>query len=188
LPIVIAGDDDQFTDGNPGRSKAEVVSTQVENVSCRFPVFTSLKGEPKDFNDLHCREGLDALRDALHRKTASAFDAFTFDGDFDPASLPERPWIIMRLLLRGYVTAVIAPPGVGKSTFAAIMAVMVATGWEKKMLNRPVLEQTNVLLLNNEDDEDELKRQIAGICQHYDIGFGELTNRLFVKSGYMTNY
>jgi RecA-family ATPase len=52
------------------------------------------------------------------------------------------------------------------------------------MLSRPVLEKTNVLLLNNEDDEDELKRKIAGICQHYDIEFGELTNTLFVKSGY----
>ena len=37
------------------------------------------------------------------------------------------------------------------------------------MLNKKVIEQTNVLLLNNEDDEDELKRKVAGICQHFNI-------------------
>jgi putative DNA primase/helicase len=127
--IVIAGDDDRFTNGNPGRSKAEEVLAHVENTSCRFPVFENAEGQPTDFNDLHCREGLHAVREVLLRPNNSEFDAFTFEGDFDPASLPERPWIIMGLLLRGYVTAGIAPPGVGKSTFAAMMAVMVATGW-----------------------------------------------------------
>jgi RecA-family ATPase len=127
---------------------------------------------------------LDAVQHSLNLKLDTELDAFTFDEDFDAASLPKRPWIIKGVLLRGYVTAGIAPPGVGKSTFAAMTAIMVATGWEKPMLNRPVLEKTNVLLLNNEDDEDELKRKISGICQHYDIGIGELTDRLFVRSGY----
>jgi putative DNA primase/helicase len=128
--IVVAGDDDRFTNGNPGRAKAEEVSVTVENTSCKFPVFESDEEQPTDFNDLHCREGLDTVRELLLRPLNPEFDAFTFDGNFDPASLPERPWIIKGLLLRGYVTAGIAPPGVGKSTFAAIMAVMVATGWE----------------------------------------------------------
>lgn len=128
--IIIAGDDDRFTDGNPGRAKAEEVSVIVENASCRFPIFDNDEGAPTDFNDLHCYEGLEAVKDALLRRNNPEFDAFTFEGDFDPASLPERPWIIKGLLLRGYVTAGIAPPGVGKSTFAAITAVMVATGWE----------------------------------------------------------
>lgn len=131
MPIIIAGDDDRFTDGNPGRGKAESVAMQLDNVSCLFPTFANDEGEPTDFNDLHCREGLEAVQDALLINADATLDGvFTFDEHFDPTDLPTRAWIIEGLLLRGYVTAGVAPPGVGKSTFAAMIAIMVATGWE----------------------------------------------------------
>lgn len=130
LPIVIAGDDDRFTDGNPGRKKADAVAAQVDNVTCVYPSFSNDDGKSTDFNDLHCREGLDAVCEIFEQGAEQLFNAFTIDANFDPANLPVRPWLMPGLLMRGYVTAAVAPPGVGKSTFAAMIAIMVATKWE----------------------------------------------------------
>lgn len=59
--IVICGDDDQWTPDNPGRSKATLAAAVVGG-RVLFPRFKDLEGRPTDFNDLHCREGLDAVR------------------------------------------------------------------------------------------------------------------------------
>lgn len=108
--------------------------------------------------------------------------AFTFDPNFDPAELPKRPWIIIGRILRGYITACIAPAGVGKSMFALVFAIMVATG---KIIHHAKLRKTvNVLVLNNEDDEDEIKRRVAAICLRCGIPFSDLTNKFFGLSGY----
>lgn len=107
---------------------------------------------------------------------------FSFDQDFDPAQLPIRPWIIMGRLLRGYITAFVAPAGVGKSMFALIFAIMVATG---KLIHHAKLQETaNVLVLNNEEDEDEIKRRVAAICLHSRIPFSDLTGKFYGLSGY----
>ncbi len=57
--VYIAGDDDRWTTGNPGKSKAETAAgSQVV-----FPIFADYtEGKPTDFNDLHVREGLDVVR------------------------------------------------------------------------------------------------------------------------------
>ena len=62
--ITVCGDDDQFTKGNPGQAKAEAAAKAI-NGSCIFPRFKSLEGEPTDFNDLACREGIDQVREQL---------------------------------------------------------------------------------------------------------------------------
>lgn len=108
--------------------------------------------------------------------------AKTYDGSFDPAGLPVRGWIIYGLLLRGYITAVLAPPGVGKSLFALVIAIMVATG--RKIISKSQRETTNVLYINNEDDQEEIDRRVAGICQQQKISFDELDGKLFTLSGY----
>jgi len=59
--IIIAGDDDQFNSVNIGRNKSFIAAKQV-NASTIFPVFEDLSTKPTDFNDLHCLEGLEAVR------------------------------------------------------------------------------------------------------------------------------
>lgn len=56
------------------------------------------------------------------------------------------------------------------------------------MLKRKVCEQTNVLLLNNEDDEVELKRRVASICQHFEINYSDLKDHLYIRSGYGSKF
>jgi|GEM_PF-2161077 len=179
--IVIAGDDDHLTDGNPGRAKADAAG-DVQRCKVVYP---EVEGGDTDFNDMARRQGIEAVSECLIRGDISAkskFKPYTYPPDFDPAAIPERAWIIPGLLLRGYVTMGIAPAGTGKSVFAMVAAIMVAVG--KPLLKRELREQTNVLVLNNEDDQDEIDRRVAGICQRYEIAFGALTGKLFMLSGY----
>lgn len=70
--LIFCGDDDQWTDGNPGRSKANTAAATVGGFAV-FPDFGPLsEGErPTDWNDLHCRVGLPALKAQLLRALES---------------------------------------------------------------------------------------------------------------------
>jgi RecA-family ATPase len=114
--------------------------------------------------------------------TDDSLPVFTFPADFNPAELPTRQWIILGRILRGYISVCVAPAGVGKTMFALIYAIMVATG--KSLFPVEILETTNVLFLNNEDDEIEMKRRVAASCLHYEIPFSALTGKFFGLSGY----
>lgn len=65
LEIVIAADNDQWTEGNPGlryaRQAAEAVGGAVV-----IPQFTDTTTHPTDFNDLHQREGAQEVRRQLN--------------------------------------------------------------------------------------------------------------------------
>ncbi len=54
--IIIAGDNDAFTDGNPGKAAAEKVARALRLWLC-LPSFWAV-GRFTDFNDLACAEGL----------------------------------------------------------------------------------------------------------------------------------
>ncbi|WCD44074.1 hypothetical protein ECML606-1_000123 [Escherichia phage ECML-606-1] len=63
--FLIGGDNDQFTfvksvPNNAGRKKGKEAA-EILGGQAIFPQFASLEGEPTDFNDLHCREGLDVV-------------------------------------------------------------------------------------------------------------------------------
>ncbi|BBO88185.1 DUF3987 domain-containing protein [Desulfosarcina ovata] len=60
-PITICGDDDRWTNGNPGRTKA---TAAAEKYRCRvvFPEFNSLDAKPTDFNDLAMEKGLQKVK------------------------------------------------------------------------------------------------------------------------------
>lgn len=63
--ILICGDDDRFNEsGNVGREKATLAAQKnfVENV---FPQFSNAESKGTDFNDLHCEEGLEVVRDQI---------------------------------------------------------------------------------------------------------------------------
>ena len=59
--IIIAGDEDQFNSVNTGRIKA-LMAAKKTNAFAVFPKFKNLSTNPSDFNDLHCLEGLEAVR------------------------------------------------------------------------------------------------------------------------------
>lgn len=65
-PLLICADDDWRTAGNPGRDKAHQCARTVDNCLYTWPVFRSGRcDKDTDFNDLHQREGLGAVRRQL---------------------------------------------------------------------------------------------------------------------------
>jgi len=97
------------------------------------------------------------------------------------AMLPRRRWLLGRSLLRGHLTLLVAPPGVGKSTHGIARAVAVATG--RDITSETVHEQVQSWIYNTEDDADELKRRLGAVLQHWSIPFSEVRGRVALNSG-----
>lgn len=95
--------------------------------------------------------------------------------------IPRRMWILGRTLLKGYLSVLVAPPGVGKSTLCIAQAVSIITG--KPIAGEDVHIRGKVWIYNNEDDNDELKRRLAAVLQHHNISFDEIAGQLALNSG-----
>jgi len=106
----------------------------------------------------------------------------TISCDFDAAKIPKRKWIIDRYVLGNYIAIIGAGGATGKSMITLCLAVSVALG--KDLLGLGDTVQGNALVINNEDDNDELNRRLAGIFKLYRIKSHEVTNKLYIKSGY----
>lgn len=70
--LVICGDDDRWTDGNPGKRKAEEAAAVVNGFAI-FPLFDGIAtdSKPTDFNDLHVLAGLPQLKAQLSNALAN---------------------------------------------------------------------------------------------------------------------
>lgn len=114
----------------------------------------------------------------------STFTPATIGRSFntDIAHIPTRDWLVEGLCLKKYIAGIVAPGGVGKSTLALALGVSVASNTDKLLLG--VRKQANVLIINNEDSSDELKRRIAGITTQYGVCPSRLEDTLFYASGY----
>lgn len=62
--IIVAGDNDQFTDGNPGLSKSREVALAI-GARQAVPKFADTATKPTDFNDLHQLQGLDTVKQQI---------------------------------------------------------------------------------------------------------------------------
>ena len=67
--IVIAGDNDQFTDGNPGRTAAEAAAKPV-GATVLLPTFEDVTDRPTDWNDFVSHYGQQALIAKFEQHTA----------------------------------------------------------------------------------------------------------------------
>ena len=100
----------------------------------------------------------------------------------DPRSLPTRQWLLGHWLLRGEVTAIIAPGGTGKSTIGAALALSLASG--QPLLGKPLPRgPQSAWIYNLEDSQDELDRQVSAACLFHGIGRDDCGDRLCVDSG-----
>lgn len=99
--------------------------------------------------------------------------------DYDGASIPPRRWVVGNFLARGYVTALVSAPGVGKTSFMASLAVAIASG-DSSISGLPIVERCNVWSWNQEDDLNELKRRFAAVVQGCDV---RRPDGLYVDSG-----
>lgn len=71
--ILVCADNDQFTDGNPGITKARQAAQEVNGIVV-FPPFCANDAGLTDFNDLHCRDGLSAVSAVINAALNPKYD------------------------------------------------------------------------------------------------------------------
>jgi hypothetical protein len=135
---------------------------------------------PEDLDRL-CDEAPDDLPPGIDRACLNMFGWRLLPDPFDPNQLPDRPWVLEGRLMSGYVTAGFGAPGVGKSNFALLTALSIATGIS--LTGETIVRQGRVLVHNNEDDLDEMLRRISGICKQRNIDFARARENLMFSSG-----
>ena len=86
--IIIAGDNDRWTKGNPGLAKARAAAAACDG-KVAIPGFRSIEGKPTDFDDLRQREGIEAVLLWLDPKRASRAKTEAWQPDPEPEPDPE---------------------------------------------------------------------------------------------------
>lgn len=99
----------------------------------------------------------------------------------DAARIPPRDILYGRHLFRQFLSATVAPGGLGKSSLVIVEALAMASG--RTLLGEAPKAPLNVWYWNGEDPKEELQRRIAAGGLHYGIGAEELGGRLFIDSG-----
>lgn len=75
IEMVICADNDCYSKINTGLLKAIEAGNRIK-AKIVYPVFQSLDTKPTDFNDLHCLEGLEIVRQQI----VNAFNGGNYDG------------------------------------------------------------------------------------------------------------
>lgn len=151
MTVAICGDNDQFTDGNPGKAKAMEAARAVGGIVV-IPKFTDLSSQPTDFNDLHCLAGLDEvarqITEGIEHPPIENNSAVVVSLD----SIEPEPveWLWPDRIALGKITMIAGDPGLGKSMISLAMAATVTVGgrWP---VDRAECPKGNVLLLSAED-------------------------------------
>lgn len=100
----------------------------------------------------------------------------------DVSTIPPRPWIFGKSLLRGSVSLLIAPGGSGKTALTAGMAASLVTG--RDLLGIEVFDgPKKVWLWNLEDSRDELAKLLHAAFIWWNICEEDIGDRLHINSG-----
>lgn len=128
--IVICADNDQFSEGNPGITKAKAAAGLVFG-EIVYPIFneSDLTSKPTDFNDLHTLQGIEAVKEQIERVALPAIDKLAFEFTrADSLELTEIKWVVDDYIEADSLAQVFGDPGGGKSFVAIDLACCVATG------------------------------------------------------------
>lgn len=128
--IVICADNDQFTEGNPGLTKARAAAQLVFG-EVVYPTFSEsdLQTKPTDFNDLHTLQGIEAVKEQIERVALPAINRQAFEfSRADDLELTEIKWVVDDYIEADSLAQVFGDPGGGKSFVAIDLACCVATG------------------------------------------------------------
>jgi hypothetical protein len=105
------------------------------------------------------------------------------DTEESVSAIPLRSWIVPGQLIRENVTVLAAPGATAKSTWALQMGIAVTTG-DGRLIGADVAEKTEVLIINNEDPLDEMRRRLAAACKHYGVPFEAIRHKIHLFSGH----
>ena len=159
--IVIAADNDQFTEENPGIAKSNAAAKAIKAVVAH-PEFgdESLAAKPTDFNDLHAIDGLPEVRRQIFAAlpvVAVPIGDYKEPGKDDPTELLKHRYLCERgsLLING-------PAGMGKSS----LLVQAAACWSNFL---PIFgiqprKPLKTVIIQAENDDGDIAQMRDGIC------------------------
>src|SRR5262245_16988420 len=100
----------------------------------------------------------------------------------DPATIPPRQFLFGQHYIRRHIGATIGAGGRAKTTLGTAEAIGMALG--RDLMTKIALPSgpLRVWVLNAEEDQDELDRRFAAVCQLYKVSQADLGGRLFVQS------
>lgn len=91
----------------------------------------------------------------------------------DAIDIPQRQWVLGKFAAKHYLSGLVSPPGVGKTTFLLMVAVAVASGRDD-ITGLKVHKRERVLLWNQEDETDELKRRLIAVMTAFDVKWDDI--------------
>ena len=136
--------------------------------------------EGEDWSDVYMRDGKDAVREQI--ESLGRLVEATPVEELSLAKIPPRRWAYGYKLVRGFISILAAPAGVGKSAWSASMALDLCSN-KKTLHDQPHGEQ-KVWLVNLEDPREETLRKIAAAMLHSGKSYPKSAlNNLYVDSG-----
>jgi hypothetical protein len=99
----------------------------------------------------------------------------------EPETIPKRDFIYGRHLVRKFVSATVAPGGVGKSSLLVSETLAMISGQD--LLGVHPSGRSKVWLWNLEDPAEEIARHIQATAKHYCLGARDIEGHLFADSG-----
>lgn len=99
----------------------------------------------------------------------------------EPATIPKRDFVYGRHLIRKFVSATVAPGGVGKSSLIVTEALAMCSGAD--LLGVQPTGRSRVWLWNLEDPAEEIARHIQATAMHYQLGAADIEGHLYADSG-----
>jgi hypothetical protein len=140
------------------------------------------EGLTDSFDDLTQDDETDA-HGGVWQRQEDGLDIIRLHPDDSPLDLPPRDWVCYGVALKGYLSVVTGSGGVAKSTWTLALALSIAAG--KDVIGLGIKEeQRPVLLINNEDDEIEMRRRVWSVCLQFDIRYADICDYVDIHSGY----
>jgi hypothetical protein len=99
----------------------------------------------------------------------------------EPTTIPKRDFIYGKHLVRKFVSATVAPGGVGKSSLLVSETLAMISGQD--LLGVHPSGRSKVWLWNLEDPAEEIARHIQATAKHYQLGARDIEGHLFADSG-----
>jgi hypothetical protein len=124
----------------------------------------------------------EATAEAAPSDTEFDFDAATLVSPGDIDHIPEKEFVLGTRFQPGSITLGIGPAGVGKSMFAILTAVSIAT--RRELTGELVSKSGSVLIFNAEDPSDEMRRRLKALISYYKLPADEVLSRVRLLSGY----
>lgn len=160
--LVICADNDQFTEGNPGLTKAQAAA-KAANCLLACPDFgdNALEGKPTDFNDLHTAAGLREVARQVYDAfpvVARSIGVFARPPENDPTEL-----LKYRYLCQGGGLLFNGPTGVGKSS----LSVQSAACWcnLKPFFGIRPSKSLSTVIIQAENDDGDVAEMRDGVCK-----------------------